>query len=272
MAYDNGKFVLLGATYPVAASYDYTCAWVSTDGGNTFSVTNFASGTVGSNVGFLTYANNNFYVLSYSGSAAPKSIFYSSSSNGSTWSSLVSGGTTTAVFPFRAAGSSGTRILSRGYLTAASGCYLRLISSTLSSVAVSPSIGDDSATPDIAWVRGFGFVLLTGVASGSAYSISEAALDSGSSPSVWSAPGTGFGNIAVADNGVNPPVVYLRNASFGSTSGKISFDGGSTFSTTTLPTPPSGSYPSNTVGANNRIFVGHYSSGTQIDITVGVIS
>lgn len=274
LAYGNGRFVLLGHTHPVATFYDITCAWVSTDGGNTFSVTNLPSGSLGAGGGIdsLSFANNTFYAFSYAGSATPISIYYQSSSNGSTWSSLVSGGTSTSRFPLRVCGSSGTRIFSRGYLTAASNSYQRLISSTLSSVPVSPSIGNDSGDPRIDWVRGFGFVLATDVASGPAYYITEANLDSGASPSVWSTPGSGFSQVAVADNGIDPPVVAFKNFGFGALTGRISFDGGSAFSSFTLPTPPSGSYPSFMRGYNNRIFVTHATSNIQQDITVGVIT
>ena len=273
-AYGNGRFVLLGYTYPVATFYDLTCAWVSTDGGNTFSVTNLPSGSLGAGEGVssLTFANNTFYALSHAGSATPISIYYQSSSNGSAWSSLVSGGTSTSRFPLQACGSSGTRIFSRGYLTAASNSYQRLISSTLSSVPVSPSIGNDSGDPSIDWVRGFGFVLATDVASGPAYYITEANLDSGASPSVWSTPGSSFSAVAVADNGIDPPVVAFRNFGFGVSSGRISFDGGSSFFSFSLPTPPSSSYPDNMLGYNNRIFVSHFTTTIQQDITVGVIT
>lgn len=275
MEYGNGRFVLLGHTYPVTtAFYNITCAWVSTDGGNTFSVTNLPSGSLGAGEGIssLTFANNTFYALSHAGSATPVSIYYQSSSNGSAWSSLVSGGTSTSRYPLQACGSSGTRIFSRGYLTAASNSYQRLISSTLSSVPVSPPVGNDTGDPSIDWVRGFGFVLATDVASGPAYFITEANLDSGASPSVWSTPGSGFSDVAVADNGIDPPVVAFKNFGFGVLTGRISFDGGFSFSSFSFPTPPPNSYPNGMRGSNNRIFVSHVSFNTQQDITVGVIT
>jgi hypothetical protein len=270
--YANGKFIIFGKLYPEGAYGQYRCVWVSTDGGNTFSVTNYATELLaGNGISSVAFSNNTYYIFGTALSGSPRPIYYQSSSNGTTWSSLVSGGTSANDFALSENASSGTRVLLKGIYTGGETCYQRLLTatSTFNSVTISPPITSNSL--QIAWLRGFGFVLVTGESAASVYSMTETNLDAGSNFSIWGAPGTNFSSVAVADNGVNSPVIAFKDYGFGVGSGKISFDGGSTFSSFSIPS--STTYSGRLSGYGNRFFIPHFSSGaTEQDITVGVIS
>jgi hypothetical protein len=248
--------------------FNIVCTWVSTDGGNTFTAYTFShtQGIVRS----IQYLNNTFYMLFYDNAL----LCYKTSSDGITWSSTFTGGTVPSGSPLITAASSGTRIFSRGYTNNSSTNYQRLVPPNFNSVTLSTPVGSNgNEQPCAVWLRGFGFVLVTNVVGDSVYSITQAGLDSGAQLSVWSTPGTNFGDAAVADNGISTPVIVFRDTGFNATAGKASFDGGTTFYPFTLPPAVGGSFPYFMSGSNgNKIFITNYqleSPGYALGIYVG---
>ena len=281
MAYGGspGRFVLLGSPYPGGANSEATSAWVSTDGGNTFSVTNLASplNGGGGSLFSLAHLNNTFYAFSAASSNSP--IYWQSSSNGTTWSALQSGGANSVSSPLVNFAVGESRILLRGGSTGSPLFYSRLTATSspavLNSVSSPSNLGSASGQR-VGWIRGFGFVLIPGNISNPLYSLSQASFDSGADFSIWNIGGTtpGFSEIGIADNGLDAPVVALREWGFGSSSGRISFNGGTTFSNFTLPAIGPNIYPDRLIGGGNKMFLSYSSFTTPAthNIAVGSIT
>ena len=275
-----GRFVLLGSPYPGGSFTEATSAWISTDGGNTFSVTNLASPlNGGGGLYSLAHLNNTFYAFSASSSVSPNTIYWQSSTTGTTWSALQSGGASSVSSALANFAVGESRILLRGGSTGSPLFYSRLTATSspavLNSVS-SPSNLGSASSQRVGWIRGFGFVLIPGNVSNPLYSLSQASFDSGSDFSIWNIGGStpGFSEIGVADNGLDAPVVVLREWGFGTSFGRISFDGGTNFSNLTLPFAGSSIYPDRLTGGGNKMFLSYSSFTTPAthNIAVGSIA
>jgi hypothetical protein len=233
--YGNGTFLITGSSN--------TCMWSSTNNGSTWSVTNYTSGTYYGQSTYTTSRANPFYCngawqMPVSGGSSPYTHAILTSSNGTSWSvggTITTSVTTDALAGTWATNAAQTAALGWGNWSGAVQYYSTAVNSASQSHWI-PSPGNYYGGA-VAWIpdqNAFMVTLLSGT-----YVVYVPVSQMGTGPgtpvvATTASLGSSIGVLSTS----KPSIIAIASDVAASATHPISFDGGNTWTTTTLPSAP----------------------------------